>query len=169
MYWRIFRKSFRSSSGNLFSSAYLKATATMPDWVSFKSSILENSTGPNSTTVARSRAPGSSESVSSSTGLPPASKGIPMASWRSSILGCPSLATAMPDKSPLMSISKLGTPSRLSCSAMICSVFVLPVPVAPAIRPWRFRVPRGMRTRASVRVSSPSMAPPRIKLGPLKV
>ncbi len=33
---------------------------------------------------------------------------------------------------------KTGTPIRENCSASVCSVTVLPVPVAPVIRPWRF-------------------------------
>ena len=37
-----------------------------------------------------------------------------------------------------MSATKTGTPWRDSCSVSSCSVLVLPVPVAPAIRPWRF-------------------------------
>ena len=32
---------------------------------------------------------------------------------------------------------------------MPCSVFVLPVPVAPAMRPWRFIIASGTRTTAS--------------------
>ena len=31
-----------------------------------------------------------------------------------------------------------GTPMAENCSASFCSVTVLPVPVAPVIRPWRF-------------------------------
>ena len=33
---------------------------------------------------------------------------------------------------------KTGTPIRENCSASVCSETVLPVPVAPVIRPWRF-------------------------------
>ena len=39
-----------------------------------------------------------------------------------------------------MSARKTGTPWPESCSAMSCSVFVLPVPVAPATRPCRLSV-----------------------------
>ena len=39
-----------------------------------------------------------------------------------------------------MSARKTGTPWPESCSAISCSVLVLPVPVAPATRPCRFRV-----------------------------
>ncbi|SHF87913.1 hypothetical protein SAMN05444372_10112 [Flavobacterium micromati] len=48
-------------------------------------------------------------------------------------------------------------------------VFVFPVPVAPAINPWRFIVFRGTRTKADA-IGSPSKnAPPRIILSPLKL
>jgi hypothetical protein len=33
---------------------------------------------------------------------------------------------------------KTGTPMREKPSAKVCSVTVLPVPVAPVMRPWRF-------------------------------
>ena len=46
--------------------------------------------------------------------------------------------------SPLMSLMKIGTPAADSCSAMTCSDFVLPVPVAPATRPCRFSMASGM-------------------------
>ena len=48
-----------------------------------------------------------------------------------------------------MSASSTGTPAAEHCSARFCSVLVLPVPVAPATRPWRFSVANGMRTCAS--------------------
>jgi len=44
----------------------------------------------------------------------------------------------MPEKSPLTSAMKTGTPARENFSASTCSVTVLPVPVAPATSPWRF-------------------------------
>ena len=47
-------------------------------------------------------------------------------------------AAASPDRSPLTSARKTGTPIREKCSASTCSVTVLPVPVAPVIRPCRF-------------------------------
>ena len=42
---------------------------------------------------------------------------------------------AMPDRSPLMSAQNTGTPALEKPSARICSVTVLPVPVAPVTRP----------------------------------
>src|SRR5438034_11483215 len=35
---------------------------------------------------------------------------------------------------------KTGTPRALKFSASVCSVTVFPVPVAPAIKPWRFAI-----------------------------
>ena len=52
--------------------------------------------------------------------------------------GRPPRRARQPDRSPLMSAANTGTPAADSCSAISCSVFVLPVPVAPAISPWRF-------------------------------
>ena len=45
---------------------------------------------------------------------------------------------AMPDRSPFTSATNTGTPALEKLSAMPCKVTVLPVPVAPAISPWRF-------------------------------
>ena len=50
---------------------------------------------------------------------------------------------AMPETSPLTSAMNTGTPCADSCSAMSCSVLVLPVPVAPATSPWRFIIAQG--------------------------
>ena len=44
-------------------------------------------------------------------------------------------AAARPDRSPLTSARNTGTPSREKLSASTCSVTVLPVPVAPVIKP----------------------------------
>src|SRR5690349_16630873 len=55
----------------------------------------------------------------------------------------------MPETSPLMSARNTGTPAAESCSAMSCSVFVLPVPVAPAMSPCRFIIESGMPTVGS--------------------
>ena len=52
-------------------------------------------------------------------------------------------ATDRPDRSPLTSATNTGTPATESCSVMSWSAFVLPVPVAPATRPWRFIVASG--------------------------
>ena len=49
-------------------------------------------------------------------------------------------AWLMPDRSPFMSAMKQGTPALLKDSASTCRVTVLPVPVAPAINPWRLAI-----------------------------
>ena len=51
--------------------------------------------------------------------------------------GWASPAWLMPERSPLTSARNTGTPVAEKPSARICSDTVLPVPVAPAIRPWR--------------------------------
>ena len=59
-----------------------------------------------------------------------------------------------------MSAAKTGTPAAEICSAISCSVFVLPVPVAPATRPWRLSMLSGIRTCASGRGVSSSTSTP---------
>ena len=54
-----------------------------------------------------------------------------------------------------MSEMKTGTPAFDSSPASSWRVFVLPVPVAPAISPWRFSIDSATWTRASL-ASSPS-------------
>ena len=61
-------------------------------------------------------------------------------------------------KGDLTGITQAGTPSRLKFSARVCSVIVLPVPVAPEISPWRFAI-SGSRThsvspRLAIRIGS---------------
>ena len=48
-----------------------------------------------------------------------------------------------------MSAANTETPARAICSAINCSVFVLPVPVAPATSPCRFSIDSEMRIFAS--------------------
>ena len=80
---------------------------------------------------------------------------------RASSRGRPSEpGTAMPETSPLTSAANTATPAAESCSAMTCSVRVFPVPVAPAIRPWRFIVASGRRTAASGTSAPSSFAVP---------
>ena len=47
----------------------------------------------------------------------------------------------MPVRSPLTSAMKTGTPRREKFTARVCKVTVLPVPVAPVMRPWRLARP----------------------------
>ena len=66
----------------------------------------------------------------------------------------------MPETSPLTSAVNTATPAAESCSAISWSVRVLPVPVAPAIRPCRFIVASGRRTAASGTSAPPSIPVP---------
>ena len=58
----------------------------------------------------------------------------------------------IPDRSPFTSAANTGTPASDRAWARICRVTVLPVPVAPATRPWRL-------ARSSRRVSGLSEKP----------
>src|SRR5690242_10116478 len=60
---------------------------------------------------------------------------MPDARVSSASLAAPAAAT--PERSPLTSAAKTGTPAREKPSAITCKVTVFPVPVAPATRPWR--------------------------------
>ncbi len=64
-----------------------------------------------------------------------------------------------------MSATKTGTPALESWPAISCSVFVLPVPVAPAMRPWRFRIDSGTWTRTSLNSSPSCIALPIVRVG----
>ena len=60
-------------------------------------------------------------------------------------------------------------PPADSCSAISWRVFVFPVPVAPATRPWRFMTESGRRTGASGCAAPPSVtAAPRCIAAPSK-
>src|SRR2546423_3150337 len=56
---------------------------------------------------------------------------------RASTLALPPPALARPARSPLTSAMNTGTPIDEKRCASVCSVTLLPVPVAPVIRPWR--------------------------------
>ena len=75
----------------------------------------------------------------------------------------------MPDRSPLMSAAKTGTPAREMASASTCRVLVLPVPVAPATSPCRFSMESGIRTRTPGTGASSSISTPRSIAGSSKV
>ena len=89
----------------------------------------------------------------------------PMPAVRFSSFSLPSPGVATPDRSPLMSAANTATPAAESCSASTCSVRVLPVPVAPATRPWRFVIAIGMRTGTSG-IASPLTRAPISRAGP---
>ena len=65
---------------------------------------------------------------------------------------------ARPDRSPFTSVTNTETPAAESCSAIACSVRVLPVPVAPAISPCRFVILSATFTCAAG-TSAPSCTP----------
>jgi hypothetical protein len=65
-----------------------------------------------------------------------------------------------------MSGAKTGTPALEKLSARICSVTVLPVPVAPVIRPWRLA---SLRVRYSGFVLLPTNSFPSVLILDLPV
>ena len=62
---------------------------------------------------------------------------MPIWVTRSRILSFGAPAIARPATSPFTSAMNIGTPRREKPSAITISEIVLPVPVAPATRPWR--------------------------------
>jgi hypothetical protein len=70
-------------------------------------------------------------------------------------------AIASPDTSHFISMMTVGTPASDRDSTICCRVFVLPVPVAPAISPWRFIVESGIPTDTVGTTDPPYIAPPR--------
>ena len=68
-----------------------------------------------------------------------------------------------------MSAAKTGTPAAEICSAISCSVLVLPVPVAPETSPCRFSMLSGMRTTAAGSGLSSSISTPSSIAGSSKV
>ena len=155
-YLSVASRSLRSSSGRSLSSQYLKISARIDVCVSFRSRTLPSSSGPNEWTVARTWAPSLPVSDRNSTGWPDGSNVQPSDVTRSTTLGLvASPGAARPVRSPLMSATKTGTPAFDSWPAISWSVLVLPVPVAPAIRPWRLSMLSATWTRASL-ASSPS-------------
>ncbi len=106
--------------------------------------------------MARTWAPSLPVRDRNSTGWPEASNVQASDSVRSMSLGwVVPPGAARPVRSPLMSATKTGTPALDSWPAMSCRVLVLPVPVAPAMRPWRLSIDRAIWTRVSLN-SSPS-------------
>src|SRR5690606_4514953 len=69
-----------------------------------------------------------------------------MPAMRSATLPWGLPAAPRPQGSPLMSAANTATPASLKASARRCRVTVLPVPVAPAIRPWRLARRRAWAT-----------------------
>ena len=123
--------------------------------------------GPKSETVARIGMPGPMPPIDRySVGKPVGAYGMPSSASRLAPGPSGSPGAATPDTSPFTSATKTGTPCAESCSAMSCSVFVLPVPVAPAMSPWRVIMRRATCTLASGNMV-PSWTPrPRSTEGP---
>ena len=115
---------------------------------------MASSSGPKLETVARSCAPLSPVRLRYSTGEPAGCQANPVSRARWAMRSFDSPATPMPERSPLRSARNTGTPAVENCSAISCSVLVLPVPVAPAIRPWRVAMASG-----SVAMGCGSQAP----------
>ena len=135
----IARRSFKSRSSSPLSSAILKTRASTPCWVAFKPNKRASSSGPRSEIVARTgnpRRPSTSQNTvgfALHDGSP-----SPVDFRRSRNFGVADPAADRPERSPLTSARNTGTPSREKLSASTCNVTVLPVPVAPVTRPWRF-------------------------------
>ena len=98
--------------------------------------------GPSRRSVARTGWPCSPKTSQNVTGQAGRrrSRRARAASTRSSTFGLSPPGWRVPDRSPFTSAMKTGTPMRLKRSARTCSVTVLPVPVAPAMRPWRLAI-----------------------------
>ena len=105
-------------------------------------------------TVARSGTPPSPVSDISSTGQAAGAHWSASSAARAVSLSSAAPAAPTPARSPFMSAAKTGHPAAEACSAMSWSVRVLPVPVAPAISPWRLRKPSGMPTSTEVSIWS---------------
>ena len=131
----------RSSRRRPESSAILNNIARTSDWISFRSRIRARRSGPISDMVVltggriRHRHPRTFPE-------------IPLETHRKSSSAALSITFALsppgitsPERSPLMSAKKTGTPIELKFSARTRNVVVFPVPVAPAIRPWRLAIP----------------------------
>ena len=128
---------------------------------------LASSWGPKADTVARIGRPGPiPPRARKATGKPdglhstpssPARRATPSRGWP---------GRASPDRSPFTSAANTGTPMADSCSAISCRVLVLPVPVAPAIRPWRFIMATGTWTTASAATAPPCTPRPSPRAAP---
>ncbi len=101
-----------------------------------------SSSGPMSETVARTGWPPLPNTSQKATGVPAHFGSSSLScSMRLCSLGFIAPGAASPERSPFTSAMKTGTPMREKLSASTWRVTVLPVPVAPAIRPWRLAMP----------------------------
>ena len=102
------------------------------------------------------------------TGTPPGTASAVQSSpvsWARWVVRSPALTRPRTGQVALWRRPSPPAPRRRSCSAMTCRVLVLPVPVAPATRPWRFIIASGCGSaRGSTTPSTttePVPAPPR--------
>ena len=132
------RRSFKSSSSRPLSSATLKTMLSTPICVSFKPSMRPMSWGPMSEIVARTGWPCWPNTSHNWAGQATAGgTSIPRSARMRAIFSPMLPLWLMPVRSPLMSAMNTGTPASDRLSAIFCRVTVLPVPVAPVIKPWR--------------------------------
>ena len=131
------------------SSQYLKTIASTLCCTSVRSSTLPRRTGPNEETVARTCVPRFPVRLKNSTGNASGVCVRPTDAARAVSRSLASPGRHMPARSPFTSARNTGTPARESPSASSCSVRVFPVPVEPAIMPWRFIIRSGMRIGSS--------------------
>src|SRR2546425_3821181 len=165
-YWSTSRKSGRSNNKSFFSSQNLNTRASTLCWVSFNPSARAKRSGPKDETVARNWTPLFPVRLTNSTGFGAGVKEMPHALTRSSILGLETPGAESPLRSPLRSAKNAGTPAAESCPASDCSVFVFPVPVAPAISPWRFIIASGTPMAGGAATLPSRMGAPRRRVGP---
>ncbi len=117
--------------------------------------MRDSSNGPISVTVARTGWPCSPNTSQNMVENWSTWKVSPISPARLVMKSLASPVSAIPERSPLMSAAKTGTPARAKPSAITCSVTVLPVPVAPVTRPCRL---------ASASVSHASCSPLPMKI-----
>ena len=137
--------------------------------MSLRSRTLPSRSGPKDETLARTWAPTLPDSDRISSGWPAALKATWSDSQRLTTLGLAgSPGAPTPERSPFTSTANTGTPAAESWPARSWRVFVLPVPVAPAISPWRLIRDSGTWTRTLGRTSSPMMGEPNTMTGSSK-
>ena len=139
-YFTIDFKSFKSIKRRPLSSATLNTTFITPSWASVSSRSLEIKSGPISDMVVLTLWPFFPYTSQNLDGYGLHSKSvIPNLSSLSWIFSL-SPAFIMLVRSPLTSARKTGVPMSENVSARTFKVIVLPVPVAPAIKPWRLAI-----------------------------
>ena len=137
----IARRSFRSMSSRSLSSAARNTMFSTPCCTSVRPSRRDSSTGPISDTDTRTGMPFSPKISQKRVGYARYSKpSMPKRSMRARISSLSLPRRHMPERSPLTSAMNTGTPMSEKDSAMTFIVIVLPVPVAPAMRPCLFAI-----------------------------